>query len=301
MRAYPMIATAALALTGGMFACGKAAQDSTNAFSGCQSGSASGSALALSSCDADTGTASASGSTSAPSGAALFDYCRWNASDKGGCMVCTPRDLAVSKCATTVKADFDAAKDCTSNATTSVLSCEVGGNSDFTWNLSEESKTESLYKKLPLLIFGAKYMIADKVKDAAKKELFDNALDLVAKHAKVILNNGDIGPAADDVIALVKKARPALSDAVLAATKAKVVAAVAAVQAKRQAGDLSEGDMIALLSGFITKMPTDLVGDSLKGVDLDALTKALTGAGSGDLMAILAAFSGAGSASGSGS
>ncbi len=318
-----LVLVASLGITGGFAACGKekASQSGTNAVAACTAGSGStvapagsgstsgsASAAALTDCKkaegAGVGTSSVSGSAGAAVAKAgsLFDFCKWNPNDKGGgCMICTPRELELLKCAKDVKAEFDAAKDCNGNADTNVLSCEMGTNEEFVWDLSQSTRTESIYEKLPLLITGAKILLGEKFKNDPKGDVIMGALDVFAKHAKTIFNNGDVGPVADDLAALAKKAKPAIKDEELQSIKTQMASTINSIQAKRKNGEFADADMVTLIAGFITNLPSDLIGDGLGGLDLNVLTQALAGGSSGDLLSILAGTAGKSSGSGAAS
>jgi hypothetical protein len=254
---------------------------------------------------ASTTTVPATTAEAAKAGNGLLEYCKWNPNDKkGGCMACIPREIEVLKCAKDVKEDFDPAKDCNGEAEKKLLTCEMGGNDEFVFDMSQPSKSEAIFEKMPLLLAGAKFLIADKVKDDKKKDLLLGAIDIFQNRAKSILNNEDVSPAAEDIAALAKTAKPGIKDAELAAIKAQMISSITAIQARRRSGDFADTDMMTLLIGFIGNLPPDIVGDSLKGIDLNTLASAVLGTGNtGDLMGVLGGFipKGSGSSSTSGS
>ena len=262
-----------------------AAQDATQCGAAAGAASGSGSAAGLTDCLA---TASGSGAAEVASGsgakptlaAGLFDYCQWAANDAGGCFTCTPRDLDLVKCVKDAKSGFDPSKDCHANSDLESLSCDVNGSSDWSWNLGEETKTEQLYGELPLVLAGAKLLLGGKLaNDPVKKEAVLGVIDILGAHAKEIFNGGDLGAAAREIAVVVKKAKPALKDDELAMMVQAVTSISQSVAEKRKNGTFADADVLTLVAGFVTSLPSDVIGKEVGGFDVSTLAETLAGGG----------------------
>ncbi len=219
----------------------------------------------------------------------LADFCTFAKNDKGeGCFTCTPRDLPDTRCSA-IPADFDATKACTHDL--DEMSCELG-EKDFVYDFNEESKDEKLYNKIPLLLIGAKALLADKLKDKPEvKELVYGALDIVNNYKKDIFTNADLGPMVDELAAVVKKAKPEYDQAKIDEFKAQAKPIIKAMQDKRAAGKLDTASMLTTFTDVLNQLPPDLVAPLLENLDIAKITAALSGAGGDDsIQALIALF-----------
>jgi hypothetical protein len=221
----------------------------------------------------------------------LAEFCTFEKSDKGeGCFTCTPRDLPNTKC-TNIPADFDPAKMCKHDL--DQMSCDLGGTEEWVYDFGEESKDEKLYNKIPLLLFGAKALLSEKLADNAElKELIFGALDVVDKYKKDIFTNGSLDPMVDELAAIVKKAKPEFDQGQIDDFKAQAKATIKAMQDKRASGKLDTAGMLSTFTDVLNQLPPDLVAPVLENLELDKIIGALTGSGGGGLEDLLGAFGG---------
>lgn len=222
----------------------------------------------------------------------LASYCTFAKSEKGeGCFTCTPRDLPDTRC-TAIPEGFDPATACQHDL--DEMSCKITGDKDFVYDFNEESKDEKLYNKIPLLMIGAKALLADKLKDKPEtKDLVYGAIDIIDTYKKTIFTNGDLDPMVDELAALVKKAKPEYDQAKIDEFKAQAKPIIKAMQEKRAKGQLDTAGMLTTFTEVLNKLPPDLVFPIMESLDLNKITSALSGSGGDDaIQQLLVLFGG---------
>jgi len=253
---------------------------------------------------ANCNDANATKSTSTPAPATgdltqlgLADFCTFAVgTDSQGCFTCTPRDIPSTKCVA-VPTAFDPAAMCHHDL--DELSCDLGSGKSFSYDFDALSQEEQVYQNIPLLIFGAKTLLADKLDKTPKtKDLVFGSLDAIDNHKKEIFS-GNVGPLADDIAALVKKDEPQIPAEQIDQVKAALVTAVATLDAQRKSGALANGDIMTLANALLAAMPADLTGPLLEKLDLNkVMDKLKTAADDGSITDLLKTVGGDSSLSG---
>lgn len=222
----------------------------------------------------------------------LADFCTFAQNAKGeGCFTCTPRDLPDTRCSA-VPEGFDPKTACQHDLDT--MTCKVTGDKDFVYDFNKESNDEKLYNKVPLLLIGAKALLADKLKDKPEtKELVYSALDVVDKYKKDVFTNGNLDPMVDELAAIVKKAKPNYEQAKIDDFKAQAKSIIKGMQEKRAKGQLDTASMLTTFTDVLNQLPDDLIAPIMENLDLSKITSALSGAGGDDaIQALLQIFGG---------
>jgi hypothetical protein len=210
----------------------------------------------------------------------LAEFCKFKRNDAGdGCFTCTPRDLPVTECAE-VGEEFDPKKDCTHDLDR--MTCKVGGGNTYGREFGELTKEEELYARIPILMFGAKALVSNKLTDDAPgmKELVLGVFDLITKYRKAIFITGELAPLAVEVEDLVRKVKPDLTEAQAAPLREAIMSACDVVIKKRDAGNLKDSDLLALGQEVLGSLPADVANGFLVNLDIETITENLKKSGS---------------------
>lgn len=227
-------------------------------------------------CASDASECSADGEIDELTKYGLAEFCSFDAEsgeNQEGCFHCTPRVIPLVACRN-VSATFNPEKDCIHDL--DGMTCTLGINSIFEWDFGIRTKIELLYERLPLLVLGAKFMLGKKLKDLpTQKALVIGALDLIEAHRRELFVDGDLGPVADAIAALVKTAAPEISGKDRDALRAAVLEVLSTTRSKAQAGTLAESDLLALVKTVLNDLPGDLAAGLPETFDLQSILESL--------------------------
>lgn len=145
----------------------------------------------------------------------LPEHCQVQQTGYQICLKCSPRDLPITVCAESQLTEFAPAERCSHDRRQIV--CDFDSDQYFNFDLERRSSLEDIYERVPLLVFGAKLVLAGQLNSFPREQkLVVDVLDTMQKYAKTFFTCGDLQPAVIEIGALIKTAMPEIPPAFLA-------------------------------------------------------------------------------------